>query len=241
MKLSHRSLGAVLITATIAAALLFVPGTSVSAFVDIPSLVWIVGIVAGGLFVGFPVESVIQSFSSCFQKKRALNSQKLEEYLKILSNAYQLSWGAGIVGSLFGLIIMLSNVESPSSLGSGLSVSLLMLLYAGILSEIVISGFQQVLISKVGSSSPGASSSPQSNPIVPQRSMIGKVAAVTLLIFLQFSVLLTSLPSLSYDSDNALQTSWIKSRSLANRPVHRHPATAKDGKWYSFISADNNQ
>lgn len=240
MKLSHRKVGVLLIALTMITAVLAVPGATFNVFLDIPSLVWIIGIVAGGLLVGFPFETVSQTLRAGVFGARDLSQNKFQEFQRVLNSAYQLSWGAGIVGMLFGLIIMLSNLQNPSALGPGLSISLLMLLYAGILAEIIISGLQQGLDTNAGVQNSGAHPQSQTQPISQKRSMIGKVSAIVFLVLLQFSVLLTSL---STQPSTDLKTSWMKSRSWAagSAQYNNRPSTAKDGVWYSFISAEKSQ
>ena len=53
----------------------------------------------------------------------------------VFRRGYQLAWSSGIVGTLTGIILVLGNLGDPSHLGVGMAVSLLTLLYGGILAE----------------------------------------------------------------------------------------------------------
>jgi flagellar motor component MotA len=238
MTLSHRMVGAFLIAFTMLTALLVAPGASFGSFIEIPSLVWIVGIVAGGLFVGFPLETVARTIRAGVFGIRETNQRKLQEYQRVLNSAYQLSWGAGIVGALFGIIIMLSTLSNLDAIGPGLSISLLMLLYAGILAELIINGLQQGIISNAGA---GVSSDQQAsvdNNVMTKRSMTGKVMAVLFLVLLQFGVLLSTL---STHPSGDFKNRWLSNNrsSTGDEQPATNTAIARQGKWYSYISADD--
>lgn len=238
MTLSHRVVGAFLIAFTMLTALLIAPGASFAAFIDLPSLVWIVGIVAGGLFVGFPLETVARTIRAGLFGIRETDQRKVQEVQRVLNSAYQLSWGAGIVGALFGIIIMLSNFSTLDAIGPGMSISLLMLLYAGIFAEFIISGVQQSLISNAGSEVASDQQASADNNLVTKRSMIGKVMAVMFLVLLQFGVLLSAL---STHPSGDYKISWLSNfrSSTGDEQPDINSATVKEGKWYSYISVDD--
>lgn len=238
MTVSHRLLGAFLIALTIVTALLVAPGTSIWTFLDIPSLAWIIGIVAGGLLVGFPLETISRTLQAAFRPAGNLTPYELQQSRKVLNSAYQLSWGAGIVGSLFGIILMLGRMSDPSRLGPGIAISLLMLFYAGLLAEIVIAGLQQSLEEAAEAESAESPETSPDDPAGGRKNMYGKVLAVTLLILVQFSILAVSL---STEPGERSAFSWMTRGNHAFGPEDARSRAARNGEWYSFISADEEE
>ena len=169
---------------------------------------------------------------------RETNQRKVQEYQRVLSSAYQLCWGAGIVGTLFGIVIMLGNLSGPEAVGPGLSISLLMLLYAGIIAEFIISALQQRVISNAGTGVLSNQQDSASNVSNLKRSMLGKVTAVLFLVLLQFGVLLTTLSTHPLDD---FKISWLSrfQNSPSDEQLDIKSATVKEGKWYSYISLDD--
>ncbi len=67
-----------------------------------------------------------------------------------MARGYQLSWGAGLVGTLLGLVIMLGYMSDPSKIGPGMAIGLLTVLYGAFLAEFVFGLLHQSLLNQDG-------------------------------------------------------------------------------------------
>ena len=133
---------------------------------------------------------------------------------------------------------MLGNMSNLEAVGPGLSISLLMLLYAGMFAEFIISGLQQSLVSNAGLASFSNQSQSAGKVVETKRSMIGKAMAVLFLVLLQFGVLLSTL---STHPSGDFNISWLSRfhNSSGDEQSDIETATVREGKWYSYISADD--
>ena len=126
---------------------------------------------------------------------------------------------------------MLGNLSDPEAVGPGLAIAFLMLLYAGIFAEFIISGLQQSVISNAGTRVLSDPTQTAGKGLEQNRSMIGKVMAVLFLVLLQFGVLLTSLSS---HQSGDFQISWLNrfQDSSSDEQPGVKSATETEGKWY---------
>jgi flagellar motor component MotA len=96
------------------------------AFVNIPSILIVFGLIIGGTLAS---GRKICSVGGVFFKKNPTT-----EELWSASDTYRymkdLAIGAGIVGTLIGLVLMLKNLEDPTQIGPSMAVALLTLLYS---------------------------------------------------------------------------------------------------------------
>jgi len=64
----------------------------------------------------------------------------------VFGRAYQLAWGAGLLGTLLGLIAMLADLSDPAAIGAGMAVALLTTAYGAMLAEFLFAPLQQSVL-----------------------------------------------------------------------------------------------
>ncbi len=105
-------------------------------FIDIPSALIACGLpffLLLGLFGKTYLRFIPDAFLTFFTIPAAPNP----EYADIAKTGSRLVIGAGVLGTLIGLIQLLSNLNDPSSIGQGMAIALLTSLYAIFISEII--------------------------------------------------------------------------------------------------------
>lgn len=156
-------------------------------FIDIPSLIWVIWILVGGLWMSFGPVAVIGAIRATVTGCRIIDRDTCSSHILIFARAYQLSWSAGLTGMLCGIVIMLQNMDDPSKIGVGMAVALLPLLYGAILAELIISPAQQALASR---SVANASNLPLL--AVPHRSIQGVALSVVFIVLTVILILVLS-------------------------------------------------
>lgn len=118
-------------------------------YLDSSSLLWVVGIVIAGLWMCFGPFKTIKAVKDAVLGYRYDNVGDFSISIAVLARGYQLTWAAGLSGTLLGLVRMLANMDDPAAIGPGMAVSLLASIYAVILAEFFFSPLQQVMIARV--------------------------------------------------------------------------------------------
>ena len=124
-------------------------GGQPSIFFNLPSLLMVLGVIVGGLWACFGPQLVVQAWGAGLLGCRDFDLEKLPLYIAVFERAYALAWAGGIVATFIGLIIMLANMADPSSIGSGMAVALLAVLYGAFLAEFVFKTLQQTLLNQL--------------------------------------------------------------------------------------------
>ncbi|QQE10774.1 MotA/TolQ/ExbB proton channel family protein [Planctomycetota bacterium] len=117
-------------------------------FVDIPSLLIVLGISLSGILMSSGLIKPIRAFIITLSGKRIYDVYEFEEYRKVMERGRNLAWSAGIIGMLVGLIAMLADLSDPSGIGAGLAVSLICPLYAAIIAELIFAQCDRFLVSR---------------------------------------------------------------------------------------------
>ena len=115
-------------------------------FLDPAGLAIVFGAVVGGLLLSFDPRLVADAFGKSLQSEKVTDSKKVALYAAVLSRAHQLAWGAGLVGTLIGMVLMLANMDDPAAIGPGMAVALLTLLYGAFLAEFIIGPLKSGMI-----------------------------------------------------------------------------------------------
>jgi flagellar motor component MotA len=115
-------------------------------FINVPSLIFVLGLLVGGLWSCFGPKLVIEAFGAGLFGFRDDDSEKLPLYIAVLERAYGLAWASGIVGALIGLLMILADMADPYSIGRGMAICLLPMLYGAFLAEFVFKALQQTLL-----------------------------------------------------------------------------------------------
>jgi len=147
--LVHMILGLVILLGVVAWGILAATGDRVLALVDIPSAIWVGGVLTGGLWLSFGPMRVLRAFAALFSADETIIPEAYAIYLLVFTRAYQLAWGAGLVGLLLGVVLMLLNLDDPSRIGPGMAVALLPALYGALLAEFLFAPLRQVLANRV--------------------------------------------------------------------------------------------
>lgn len=127
------------------AAILISPSASIMGFVDYPSIVLCVGIVAGFLLVSHGVAATGRGLVVALGGT-SRNMADIRLAIDVCDAATQASVLSGVIGSLIGLVIMLGNMSDPSAIGPGMAVSLLTVLYAAVLACMFIAGRFRIVL-----------------------------------------------------------------------------------------------
>jgi flagellar motor component MotA len=103
--------------------------SSASAFIDLPSLVMVVGVVGAGTVASFP----------SVQLQAALRPGGADPVVRaaVFHRMADLAVASGMVGSLVGVVKMLQSMADPSALGPAMAQALLTMLYGIGLGELV--------------------------------------------------------------------------------------------------------
>ncbi len=160
----------------------------ITMFIDVNSLIWVVGIIAAGLWMCFGPKTVLMAIHCALFGSGDVSQTQLTRTIAVLGRAYQLAWAAGLSGFLLGLVIMLKNMDDPVAIGPGMAVSLLTTIYGLILAEFIFSPLQQVQLSHSNNQAPAESSHTTS-----QRSMMPLGITVVIMACLAFLVLAISI------------------------------------------------
>lgn len=120
-------------------------GGSGSVFLHLPSLLFVTGLVAGGLWAAFGPALVVDALKVSLRGPdgQSQTPERRELHLAVFRRGYHLAWASGVVGTIVGVILMLANLADPSQLGSGIAVSLLTVLYGAVLAELVFRNLSQ--------------------------------------------------------------------------------------------------
>jgi flagellar motor component MotA len=136
-----RSLYAVGGLALIVAAMT-VNGLSVASFIDVSSLLIVIG---GGLLYTFAHHGALSFFHAMGVGDPATSASELKQQACVLQSARNTFCGAAVVGYLIGLITMLHNMNDPARIGPAMAVTLLTVFYGLFVSELVIAPRIQAL------------------------------------------------------------------------------------------------
>jgi flagellar motor component MotA len=137
-----RLLGITFSLAALAATIL--PSTSLGSYLSVPSFLLVAGLVVGGLMASFGPRSTLRALRQALESA-PLPDRDVTDSLRLARHGYHLSWAAGGVGVLVGIVNVLTNIADPSQLGWGLSLALLSLLYGALLAELVFANAIQWL------------------------------------------------------------------------------------------------
>lgn len=171
--LVHMALGFLIVIGIFGWGTLTGMGDRSSALVDIPSAIWVVGLLVGGLLISFSPKVLLSTFVAVLNRRRAPIREALATQLMVFTRAYQLAWGAGLVSLLVNSIIMLQNLSDPSRIGSAMAVAMLCPLYGAFLAEFVFAPLRQVLANRAV-----LYSLDLPVPVGPYRSVVGIVTSV---------------------------------------------------------------
>jgi len=186
MQQKPRVLGAAIVLLVLAGIVFIAPGGHFSSFVDLLLMALFVGIVVGGLLIGFSPSVIVRSFRAAILGDDNSQPDVLNQYISVFRRTYQLAWAAGIVSVVIGTVITLTNLDDPVAIGPAFAVALLGVLYAAVFAELVIRPLEQSLMSSTANQR--VEQPVQQTTTVPQTSMIS--AGMAMLLGMMSAVLL---------------------------------------------------
>ena len=97
--------------------------TSIAAFIDIPSAVFVSMLTLASLVAGFGFKNTAGMFATLYQKE--CSAEKASLYSKMAKVAVCVSIATGILGFIVGTIMVLQDISDPRFVGVGLATALL--------------------------------------------------------------------------------------------------------------------
>lgn len=148
MTFVSRVAGVVLTVGVIALAIQLSPGAEITTFVDAPSIVFVSAVIVGGLGLSFGFTPVCAAVARTARGDEDAGADRRALDLAIFDRGYRLAWNSGLIGSLVGTILMLSNLSDPAAIGPGLALALLTALYGGLIAEFVFRPLKDTQLAK---------------------------------------------------------------------------------------------
>ena len=119
---------------------------TIEMFLHPAGLAIVFGAVLGGLWISFDPRLLLEAMAKSVQSEKVSDPKELALYIAVFSRAHQLAWGAGLFGTLVGLVLMLANMPDPDAVGPGMAVAMLTLLYGAFLAEFIIGPLKSGMI-----------------------------------------------------------------------------------------------
>ena len=109
-------------------------GSAMLSFLDIPSLILVVGMTLCGTFALHTPQTVIGAFNMALSDGQSDEDPNKEA---VFQDAARFAAASGVLGSVIGVVKMLGALEDPSALGPAMAVALLTMFYGLLLSQFV--------------------------------------------------------------------------------------------------------
>ena len=132
-------------------------------FLDIPSLLILVLFLIGGQMLCFGWTPSDRAWAAALGRG-PLDPAQAQRHTRVLEAAHGLTWAAAVLGFLMGNVAMMANLADPSSIGAGIAVAMVPLVYAGILAEFIIRPLRYGLIARTDPN-PTNPQSPNTAPV----------------------------------------------------------------------------
>lgn len=156
-------------------------------YVDLPSLIIVGGVSAGVMLVCFTPAQLWGAVVTLLNAGAGRGAGHRAEAAAVFGRAYQVVWGVGLVGTLFGLIAMLADLSDPSAIGAGMAVALIMVAYSALLAELIIAPCKQIVLNDFHPPTAETSVSEVPSESVSEGSMMWKgVTVVSIMITVYF-------------------------------------------------------
>jgi hypothetical protein len=117
-------------------------------FLNLPSLLLVLAVLAGGLLMSFRPSQVGGAILCALRRAGEQDTAKLASHAAVLDRAHQLCWAGGLFTFLMGLVVMLRNLDNPDMIGPGMAAAALPLLYGVLLAEFLFAPLKHRLIAR---------------------------------------------------------------------------------------------
>ena len=128
--------------------LVIATGPGAASFLHLPSLLFVLAFVVGGLVASFGPGQVRRALSASLRGTSPLECAEVESLTAVFQRGYRLAWMAGLVGCISGLIQMLANLSDPSMVGVGVATCTLSIFYGALLAEVLFANGRQWLAAR---------------------------------------------------------------------------------------------
>jgi len=177
-------------------------GGKIGIYLDIPSLVMVVGVVFGGGLMCFSWNQLADAFEAALKGDRAkrVPARQHQTRVAVFARLSLLSWGGGLTAALIGVIAMLSDLSDPHSIGAGLAVALIAPLYGAALAELIFGPLQQTVMNQLPlSDGPDAQAgNAADSPVSPAgQASLWKGATIMMMVLGAMSVLISTVAGLN--------------------------------------------
>jgi flagellar motor component MotA len=122
---------------------IFVSGSTLWYYIDIPSLI-IVGILPF-LFVSiiFGYREMVSAFSVLSRKET--EREKLIKAYDFFKMYGKVTWIMGFIAVIVGVVAILANLEDKTALGPNLALALISMMYSGIINAVIVIPFSVII------------------------------------------------------------------------------------------------
>lgn len=110
--------------------------SSVFAFADLLSFLFVVGMTVAGTIISFPLSSLAEAVIP----GRATTHEAKARKVLVFHRLADVTVSSGLAGTLVGLVLMLMQLDDPSHIGPSMAVALLTLLYGLLFGELWLRG-----------------------------------------------------------------------------------------------------
>ncbi len=167
-------------------------------FVNVPSILLVLGLTFA-LLTALHGEDFLRFCGDAFLTFFLVKVPPNPRYAAIARSGSRFAVASGVIGSLMGVIQMLTTLDDPGKIGGGLAVALLTALYGLALSEFVF-GFLQTAYTDPTGGGTAEAAAPARNLGIPI-ALLGLILTTFLMLILSFSVLDTNKVSRTFGRD----------------------------------------
>ena len=107
-------------------------------FLDIPSALFIIGCVVAMLISTGNIKFIIKGFKQAIFGKENLDPETESRILKSINFTIYITIASGVLGTLIGIICILSSLDNVQNAGASFSVSLITLLYSFVIAFFIL-------------------------------------------------------------------------------------------------------
>ncbi len=119
-------------------------GGRIGVYIDIPSLIFVLGVTFGGVWFAHGPSAVFRAMHAALSG-HAVDDATSRRHDAVLATAYGLAWASGVLSLFVGFIAMLADLSEPAAIGAGLAVALISPFYGLILAEVVFHPLRRAL------------------------------------------------------------------------------------------------